>query len=263
MLHRWFDLIVIGAATLVAVAVGLLVPGARGTWSSIVWLICLAPLVLAWPGYAVAAALFPPGTVGVAERFVLTIAFSLAVVCLGGFVLNMVPGWMRSAGWLPWLAIITLAASGIAALRRGHAEPDGLAHPLRMFRVRHTVLIGLAVVVVVGAFYVSRAAAARQQASTFTQLWIVPSSSGAPSDVQVGIYNEEGRTMRYRLQLVSGNTVVREWAQLELTPRQRWMTTVALPATRSRQDVAGLLYRLDTPATPYRRVLLRGDSVTK
>jgi hypothetical protein len=54
------------------------------------------PLVLVLPGYAVTAALFPNRSLGVPERLVFSLGLSVAIVVLGGLLLNVTPFGVRA-----------------------------------------------------------------------------------------------------------------------------------------------------------------------
>ena len=60
-----------------------------------------------------------------AKLLLLGVGLSLAVLALGGLVLNYVPGGMRSGSWALLLWLVVLAACRAAALRRAPATGDG------------------------------------------------------------------------------------------------------------------------------------------
>src|SRR4029079_2686500 len=83
------------------------------------------PLVLFVPGYAVAAALFPPGFVTRDERAALTVAFSVGAWALIGLVLQIFINLDRGV-WLAMLLLVTLTGVVLAQMRR-EGLPDAMA----------------------------------------------------------------------------------------------------------------------------------------
>jgi hypothetical protein len=122
------------------------------------------------------------------------------------------------------------------------------------------VLFGGAILIVISAVVVSRFGALNQTFPGFTQLWMLPIDSTNPNTVRLGINNEESVVTTYSLELKIGNNAVAEWTSIKLEPGEKWETSVTLPARQSDVDkIEALLFRLDTPLTVYRRVLLWRD----
>jgi hypothetical protein len=74
-------------------------------------------LVLGTPGYALTALIFPSPRLDGAERALTILGTSLVVAALGGLLLDVLPGHMSRAAWALMLAVVTLCATGAAALR--------------------------------------------------------------------------------------------------------------------------------------------------
>ena len=77
----------------------------------------LLPFVLFVPGYAIAAALFPPQTIRRSDRVVYSFVFSISAAALGGLALQVFVG-LGLGAWLGLLLAITLGAAAIALVRR-------------------------------------------------------------------------------------------------------------------------------------------------
>ncbi|HMC49076.1 MAG TPA: DUF1616 domain-containing protein, partial [Solirubrobacterales bacterium] len=105
------DLGVVCAASLLsAVLVALPLGG-------LVTALLLVPLVLVLPGYALTAALFPPGTLPPEDRLVYIFVLSLSAASLGGLLWQLAFG-LEQATWTLILVLISLAASAVALRRR-------------------------------------------------------------------------------------------------------------------------------------------------
>lgn len=243
------------------------------------------PLALGLPAYALAAALFPPGRLGGAERLTLGLGAGLAVTALGGLALNWTPWGLRAGAWAALLGGITLAATAIALARarsggagwRGALAALQVPTPrLPMLRnekwrlqlpwprppmLRQALQFGLAAALVGGAVGVARLGAAGPSAAGFTQLWMLPAGAAEPGVVRLGVRSEERAPLRYSLRLAVGDSVVRSWASLELRPGERWETVVELPATSLDEGpLQAVLYRADAPTEAYRRVWLSREA---
>jgi hypothetical protein len=257
MNHRSVDIFAVVAATVVAVVSALLVP------PQIVLIRALAlPLVLVLPGYALISASFPRRPLGITERLVFSLGLSLAVVILGGLLLNLTPFGLRASTWAVLLAGITLGASAVALVRR---RGQSMSAP-GWWRVgnfgltpRQGLVLGLAAAIVCGAMAVSITGAERQSYPGFTQLWMLPAgTSSGENIVRLGVGNMQSTDMEYRLVVnVDGKTVI-EWPVIDLQPHATWEATLVLPPTRSLgvARVEADLYRGGAPTVIYRHVVL-------
>jgi uncharacterized membrane protein len=255
--HRHPDLVVVATIALVA----LLVPAITGAPT----LQALAlPLVLALPGYALTAALFPRRAVGGAELLLLSLAFSLAIAALGGFVLHLTPWGLRAGSWLALLVGITLGGTLLALLRRRH-NAESTAWRAPAWPQWHKALtLALTALVLVGALSMARDGALRQQqGERFTQLWMLPAENTGARTLRIGIRNMEQQGMRYRLQLVAAGEVLHEWNPVTLAAGEQWATTAELATPPAGQVLEARLYRIDGGESAYRRVVLRGNGYSE
>jgi Protein of unknown function (DUF1616) len=223
---RSIDLLLTIFGVLIGVAVALVTnAGALAT-------IALLPLVFVLPGYALSAALFPPRTIGDDLRLVLTVVLSLAVIALGGLVLHLVAVLERGT-FVGLLAGVTLAAAAVALKGRQGRWNDRPPrsrppHPPIAVALALTAAIGLAGV----AIAIASAGAHRQiDEAHFSSLWLVPQGgTRVPADeppVLVGIANQEGKPVDYRLTVRQGGTEIGTW-KVRLGDGREWQTT--LPA---------------------------------
>jgi hypothetical protein len=223
----------------------------------LVRVIVALPLVLVLPGLALSAAVFPERSLGTAERVATSLGVSLAVTALGGIALNWTPWGLQSGSWALLLGGVTLTASVLALLRRRRRSFGAAGRLSGRPDIRQSLLLGLALILAAGAVALARHGAAQQDVAGFTQLWILPSEQLDQRTVRLGLRSAEIQDSTYRLRVLVGHRVVREWRSIPLAPGQQWETTTVLPREdTSPRPVVGLLYRLDAPQQVYRSVIL-------
>lgn len=195
--------------------------------------VLLGPLALALPGYAIAAALFPPGAVQRGDRFVYAFVFSVSAAVLGMLVLQLVIDVHRTA-WVCLLLAITLASAAIA-WRRRRGLPIPAARPAArppggaVWILACLAAVGLAF----GAIALASEGVRKQQAQqAFASLWAVP-TGGPKSDkpVRVGVFNHGGPAS-FRLEVKIEDEPVAS-IPVRLGDRQEWRQTLPPPVTSS------------------------------
>lgn len=222
-------------------------------------------LVLVLPGLLVTSFLFSRFG-GVPERAALAVGISLAVMSLGGQLLNLFPTGIGSASWLVLIAVPVTAALLILRFR-GREAFNGLPsqhsitlgpEPLRsvLWFVPSLALLTLAVVV-------SRMGAEDALDTGFTQLWIRPVVADTVI-VELGVRSSEHGGDEYRLEMLIDGAVRQQWPSIDLSADQEWHTRVVLSSDQADQAVEAHLYLTDRPDEPYRRVRLQplGDLMT-
>jgi uncharacterized membrane protein len=229
-------------------------------------------LLLVLPGAAVVAAVFPQRSLGFAERLMFVPGTSLAVIILGGLILNQSPWGIQTLTWIGMLAGLTLAAGAIAWRRRKRSERMTFRHMSIGLAgttpsLRDASFISAALVIVVAACFVARTPPSPQGLRGYTLLWMLPGQAGAASSgtspsaagpMRVGITSGEFTRTRYSLQVAVNQQVVRIWPAIELGPNQQWEAYLALPPeSLGGATVEATLYRADSPGTVYRHVVLR------
>jgi uncharacterized membrane protein len=255
------DLVVVAILTVIA---GIL--AVAGVTTGVVGAIFGLPLVLVLPGYALTAAAFRRGALGLAETLVFSIALSLTLVILSGLLLNWLPGGLRAGAWAALLGAITLGCCGVAFARRW---PDtaltwpALTWPRVGLNVRAGLLLGVAALLTTGAVTLSVVSANQQDArDSFTQLWLLPASGQSQSrnrSLQVGVGNMTSASAAYRIEIRVDGKTVRDWPSIPLQPHEQWQTniTVSPPGGGGATQVEAFLYHADTPSVVYRSTQVR------
>jgi Protein of unknown function (DUF1616) len=212
-------------------------------------------VVLFVPGYALSAALFLPGEIGRELRGVLSVAFSVGVSALGGLTAELVVGLDRPV-WAVLLASATVLAAAVAFRGRAGSVSEGWRPRPRLPRVGPVAPLAVLLAIAIAGWAIASATeGAHRQASRshFTSLWLVPGGSGAEPAATVGVQNQEGRRVTYRLTLRRDARTVRRW-RLRLGAGQEWQGELASSAI---SGVGPLVARLDRGGLPYHRVSLR------
>jgi glycosyltransferase involved in cell wall biosynthesis len=243
----WREARVILAVAALGVA-GTAIPAGAGSPAR---LILVLPLVLFLPGYALASAIFgrrPPATV---ERIALALSLSLVTAALASLVLNFTPSGLTLYSWATSLALVTGAATLVAAARHPTAPdrstPTTPREKLRLPRRRAQLIVAVvAACLVAAAVALARTPLPSPTARGYTALWLTrdPHSSA----LVLGVRSEERRTTRYVLRLKRPGGTTRR--QLTLDPGQTWQEK--LPGARR---AAASLYRVGHPGV-YRSVRL-------
>lgn len=239
--------LVLTAAAAVALLVLLALP-TDGLVESLV----LVATVLVLPGYALAAAMFPPNTLPRAERVLYVAALSVAAVALGGLLWQLAFPLGRVA-WACVLSAITLAACGIAQLRRGaaapiqdgsHSPPPSRADRRRLSRadLPTAIAVAVAVAATITAVAIASEGLREQRAeSHFSALWIAPRAR-APKGIEVAIDNHQGAVREYRLTVSADGREIESWRG-KLGARKRKALVLAPGTFRSGARLVADLYR--------------------
>jgi uncharacterized membrane protein len=269
MLRRNFDLLIVAALAVAGLVAGLLsglYPVIRGVFS--------VPLLVALPGYALTAALIPDRqSLGRTERTVLGVGMSIVLVILSGLGLNLLPAGITNVSVSLTLAAITLVAAAIGLARR-RGQPDrepvvdldgpevGDVPEAVVGRRRERPngygpeFLALAVILTVAAIFVGVLGAVRAPQTQFTQFWLLTGAD--PNVIQVGIRDEEGQPVAYRIEVETQGQVLRT-AEIDLSQGDDTVQTIKLPALTGTtpQTVTARLFRLDQTSTtvPYRTTL--------
>jgi uncharacterized membrane protein len=256
MKKRSVDIFIVIALTVIMVALVFVVPT-----QNVPGRILTLPLVFILPGYAITSALFVRRELKFPPFITFTFGISLVIVVLGGLVLNLTPFGLRAGSWAVLLGAITIAASIVTLLLRQVLRVPAsasLSGGKNGFSLGQGLLLGLAALIICGAFVVTIIGAQTQPYPGFTQLWMVPAHGASQQHtINVGVSNMESTTMEYRLVVNVNGKVVKEWSSIDLNPKQQWDTTLVLqqPAAGSAKVVADL-YQSNAPTKIYRYVVL-------
>jgi uncharacterized membrane protein len=212
--------------------------------------VLLVPLVLVLPGYALAAILFPPGTVSPAERGVYTVGLSIAVTAIGGLLIQLVVGLDRDV-WAAFLAIVTISA-GVRGLHRSERRRITPSRT-RMPRSLPVAIVLFLVAAVVAAMAIASAGSGLRDAQAkihFTDFWLIPDSNGGPTaeSFTVGLRSHEGHITHYTVRLSSeGQPFATEYVTLRAG--QQWKRSFPVANSLERVPVRA---RLSRDGLPYR-----------
>ncbi len=219
-----------------------------GSWLSIFGIL----LVIVIPGYLASQWLFPVASF--VERLLLSLGLSLAIVGLSGLILDFMPGGLSASTWGIWIGAIILIEAFVVWLRRrarGSAVLSASVPSRLVIAWKPLLLFGVAAALLLTAVGISQAAAAHLN-SPLTLLWAGydRNNSGV---IDVGIQNQEGRVMSYRLVAQQNGVKLKEWQDVKLAPGQT--ASAQIDTTQlAQQPVVVLLYRTDQPGKIYRQV---------
>jgi uncharacterized membrane protein len=213
------------------------------------------PLVLFVPGYALAA-LFVPNRVGrVPEQVLMSAGLSLATVAVLGVLLNALGAGLSRETWGVALGVITIVAAIGAGMRKpvsGSARVSRVWKPDRVGLYRAGLLTLAGLVVIVGMAVATGAAFSRTETNV-TQLWI--RTTGRAMEIEVGVANWQPGTTTYRLQIVDGSRLIKDWPSVPLHSEETWSSTAMVGDDGRARSVTALLYR-EGEDVPMRRVLV-------
>lgn len=214
-------------------------------------------LVTILPGYALTTAIFINTPLGILEKFAFSCGFSLGMVSLGGILLNFTPWGIQSVSWVILLGGISLVASVVAIVRMQRAKEIDLSVAQIPLRVNQIVLMALAVVIFGGVYLFARYGATSQSLPFTTRIWILWTDD-LHTEATLGIQNQEGVPMQYKLQLSTLQGQIQEWSLIALEPGATWEVHYNVPNNVAESDVfKATLYRLDEPGAIYREVYLK------
>lgn len=214
--------------------------------------VVVAPFVLVLPGYALAAAIFPSDEIDSDTRIVLVVVFSMAVLALGGLVLQTVIP-LGAAVYAALLALATIGCSAIAMRRRALRSVP--VEPSMPHLPGYASLAGLlvAILIAAGAIGIATAGQHRQfERERFTALWVLPSGSGNDFSAQIGVASHEPKRLQFSLRASQGGRVLRRWG-LVLAPGDEWRATLPASAIAGHKPV---VVKLSHNGRVYRRVAL-------
>jgi uncharacterized membrane protein len=226
------------------------------------------------PGLSLTAVLFFGRALSMVERAVLAPALSLAVLVLGGLVLNALRIRLTAQSWATLTASTTvvLAGAGYArwwlTTRHGGTPPvevprgGGAGHAQKASRA--TLVLKLAslaaiVILLAGASWLAITDAVKQQTQdTFTELSIVPEHDSNPTvgqrTVDIAVASHERGMTHYVMRVRGEQGPVLNQYTISLYPLQTWKQKVEVPVA---QKVTAELFK-GTDTTPYRTVFLSG-----
>jgi uncharacterized membrane protein len=244
----------------ITAAVAVLASAAAAINAPVAIMTVLGIVLFVAPGYLLSQLLLGSHIAGL-ERAVVATGLAFCIPILGGLLLYAAAVPLHRAAWLGLLAGVTLACDLVLFLRRlARGASGGAAAPLSTLRERwrlplwHAVAFGAAVVIAVCAVGLATAGAAKQHYPGFTQLWLVHQDQNAPT-ANLGVTNDEGRTIRYKLVLFYNTRVAATWT-LDLSNGQTWQQATKFIG---RYTITAKLYLLPDISSAYRYVVIDGN----
>jgi hypothetical protein len=239
------DLAFVAALGIVAVALCVLVPHDL----VVVRTPAALALILALPGYALTAAIFRPGQLPLAERLLLSLAFSIAATILSAAALAAAGVKLNVTPWMSCLGAVTLVGC-IVGLRLGHAR----VLRMRRFHLRAVEVLALAcsVVLLAGAAALGFTPLPPPSGTEgTTAFWIVPHGSGA---VELGVISDAFHPASYTVELQVRGARARYFGPITLSPGAQWSTIAAVRA--GKPAVQAELRAASRPTVVFRYVTL-------
>lgn len=241
--------------------------------SNVLRIVLGLPFLLFFPGYTLAAALFPrKGDIGGIARVALSFGLSIAVTALVGLFLNYTPWGIALYPILLWLTVFIVATSAIAYYRRYRVpEEQRFTVSFRIALPRWADLSkldkGLSIVLVVSILAVigtvGYGIAVPRMGEQFTEFYVLGLGGeaedyprevavGEEATVTLGIVNHEGREINYYVELAIDGVKNGEVGPLVLADEDKWEEEVSFAPQKAGDDqkVEFLLYR-DGESEPY------------
>jgi uncharacterized membrane protein len=214
-------------------------------------------LAIFLPGYAITAAAFGSQRLDPQRLAMLILLCGISLLCLGGIVLDFLPGGLRTLTWAILLVVVILAASRAAALRRG--EPDGPRRAWKRPRLRGVdlVCVALALALATAALVFAYTPLPASKAVGYTALWMLPAKGTAERSVDIGVISAEQERQYYRLEVRTGEGRAPTTYHLALDPGDERVFEMPLESASGRTRVAASLYDSERPHRLYRRVAVR------
>lgn len=229
------------------------------------------PLTFILPGYALTQVVMPGRSAdpspdaasrrgpksrrspGIADQLVLSLGLSLAIDVLVGFGLNFLPVGLQASSWALALGLFTTILTLLAVFLRQKGKAKAARSVGFHLTIYDGLLLGLAVVVVIAAIWLSISRPLDTQPS-FTQFWMLPSANNSCS-VSIGVQSFETTPVAYHVVMTINHTQTDSWSSIVLSPQHMWSHSVAVtPGKASSLYIAALLYRTGEPDKAYRNV---------
>lgn len=211
--------------------------------------------LFAAPGYLLARLLLGAQSTGL-EFVAIATGLAFCVPVVGGLLLYAAGLPVHRAAWLGLLAGVTLAGdAAVFVCRRRAGSPTLDQRQPGWWRppARTAWGFGAAAVIAAGAVGLARAGVAMQHYPGYTQLSLDRPAGNGPA-VNLGVSNDEGRTVQYRLVLAENGHPAAIW-NLTLANGQTWHRSSPYPG---RFTISASLFRLPDVTQPYRYVTLHG-----
>lgn len=250
------DLLVCAALAMVALAASM--AQLEANWLRVVLGV---PLALFLPGYALMAVLFPRrtgSTLRDSTRIMFAIGTSIVIGILASFLLNFTPLGINALPVTATLSGLTLLMC-VLGWRALGVEQRFAAVPLREqlerrgFSLSQLSLLGIALMIAIGAVAYSIQEASRIQTPDVLEMWLLPAQ---PDDgtLRFGVRNINATQTDYRIEVQRNGFTLYEWRQISVSPGQTWEVTTTLGADLpGNGPIVASLYAADKRDVPLRR----------
>jgi uncharacterized membrane protein len=224
------------------------------------------------PGYTLQAALFPhPTDLRGVERAGLSFGMSIALIAVLALVIDKLPGGIQPWSILAAVAFVSICCGAIAWLRKSRAS--AYAHTLRLY-TPIVPLIGLGGVLLC-AMGITIASFALSPTASFSEFYLLGQGEkmvgyphralvGQPLNLTIGINNQEGKPLAYRVVAQQNGQLLTALPALELQNGESVQLPISItpPLAGPQMEFELLLFRADQQ-TAYRRLTLQLEVVTE
>ncbi|MFL5663440.1 MAG: DUF1616 domain-containing protein [Ktedonobacteraceae bacterium] len=222
----------------------------------ILGVILALPLVFVLPGYTLTQALFHKQALEATKLLLFSLALSLVIDILSGFILNLLPAGLQAKTWAVLLGLLTaMLAILVAYLRQG--VPVNSKQRLRFsLSIQDGIVFGLAMIVLILSVLYSINGAEQQPHPGFTQLWLLPPDQTRKNcAVRLGVHSFELTSTRYRVTMTMNGAQVASWPSVVLAPQEEWDQLVPItPGTGGKAAIEVRLFRSNEPESVYQQV---------
>jgi uncharacterized membrane protein len=254
-IRRSLDLIIISALALFTMLVALSgIRSAANQETLPVWFLPVGiGMILVLPGYVLVKAFLP--SLDGATVLLLSVSLSIALDVVGILILDALPWGLTPPTWAVWLGGVTLLGCLLIAVKRfRHPGLDSKVIPTFKVNWRVWTPLLVAIVITLVSIFVARSAFV-QTGTTFTQLWILPTSSEAPYTFQIGIRNYERQDKQYNLYVESQGRFIYSESGVEIASNETWTVYLSLNE-KPVNPVSVYLYLSEAPDAVFRTVEL-------
>lgn len=259
--RKYFDLILASALALLTLGISMAGIRSASEFETLPrWFIPGGVLMTLFvPGYSLLSGLLP--SISGPVKWMMSLVLSICLSIVGGLLLNYLDGGLNVTTWSAWLGALTLLGCGIAAWRR-ISHPEAASSTLKWLPdLKGVFLLLLAFSIGLLAIQVNRLSA-EQAASTFTQLWALPVSSGNSPALKIGVQNHEHISENYHVYVESGGKYVADWRNIQIEPEGSWTTTLTLDK-KPVHPLNVFVFRSESPTKIYRTVNIAPGAFTQ
>jgi hypothetical protein len=202
---------------------------------SVVNIILTLPLVFVIPGYTLTETFFARRPLEPVQRLAFTLALSLSIAIISGFLLNLLPTGLTLLPWASWLGLLSMIFAVLAVIRRRGQSEGGeqsiIQNRPQRFRtqISAVMLFAMSALVIVLSMMYSVIGAEQRSQPTFNQLSALPSAAGNTCAVVIRLQSFEANSTSFGLTVTANRALISTWSTITLLPQQEWIYTEPLP----------------------------------